>query len=90
MASLLEHPLTEASTGKSEKEMAKPNPQDPLNDVAMRGKGVYNAHSELQYEAMLKVLPLLEKAAKETERTRQPSDNPVTIVEYGAAQGNNS
>lgn len=89
MALLLDK-FKEPNTKKGETIMAKTNPQDPLNDVAMQGKGIYNAHSEIQYEAMLKILPLLEKAAKETEQLRQSSDKPFTIAEYGAAQGNNS
>jgi hypothetical protein len=59
-----------------------------INDVTMQGSGVYSAHSDLQHEAMLQALPLIEKAAKamETQRDGQV----LTVAEYGAAQGANS
>ncbi|KAJ5179901.1 SAM dependent carboxyl methyltransferase [Penicillium capsulatum] len=65
---------------------------DPLNDVVMQGEGAYKAHSELQYAAMLKALPLLEKAAQEIAQraSSSSSDRLVTVAEYGAAHGNNS
>jgi hypothetical protein len=64
----------------------------PSNDVPMLGKGVYNAHSQLQREAMLKVLPMLEKSTLELKLSCQShsTERPLTIVEYGAAQGSNS
>lgn len=64
--------------------------QSAMNDLAMQGEGAYNAHSELQYEAMLKALPMLAKAAKETEKKYCPSQTPLTIAEYGSSQGKNS
>ncbi|OQD67396.1 hypothetical protein PENDEC_c037G01973 [Penicillium decumbens] len=60
------------------------------NDVPMLGKGVYNSQQQLQREAMLKVLPMLEKSAQELSSRPTSTEKPLTIVEYGAAQGSNS
>ncbi|KAJ6113825.1 hypothetical protein N7523_007142 [Penicillium sp. IBT 18751x] len=62
----------------------------PSNDVPMLGKGVYNSQSQLQREAMLKVLSMLEKSAQQLSRQLYPTERPLSIVDYGAAQGNNS
>jgi hypothetical protein len=62
----------------------------PSNDVPMLGKGVYSSQSQLQREAMLKVLPMLEKSAQELSSRPTSTERPLTIVEYGAAQGSNS
>ncbi|KAJ5123550.1 S-adenosyl-L-methionine-dependent methyltransferase [Penicillium atrosanguineum] len=62
----------------------------PSNDVPMLGRGVYSSQSQLQREAMLKVLPMLEKSAQELSRQSHPTDRPLSIVDYGAAQGSNS
>lgn len=58
-----------------------------VNDVPMQGKGVYSSHSALQHEAMLKALPLFQRAAKAVVKTEAPR---IAIVEYGSAHGNNS
>ncbi|KAJ5670119.1 SAM dependent carboxyl methyltransferase domain-containing protein [Penicillium maclennaniae] len=62
----------------------------PSNDVPMLGKGIYNSQSQLQREAMLKVLPMLEKSAQQLSHQSYPTDRPLSIVDYGAAQGSNS
>lgn len=58
-----------------------------VNNVPMQGKGAYSSHSALQHEAMLKALPLVQRAAK--TMTKSESSR-VAIVEYGSAHGNNS
>ncbi|KAH6949220.1 S-adenosyl-L-methionine-dependent methyltransferase [Fusarium avenaceum] len=58
-----------------------------VNNVPMQGKGVYSSHSALQHEAMLKALPLFQRAAKAMAKNDFPR---VAIVEYGSAHGNNS
>ncbi|KAM4057566.1 SAM dependent carboxyl methyltransferase [Hirsutella rhossiliensis] len=65
-----------------------------VNDVPMQGKGSYRSHAALQHEAMLKTLPLLQRAAREAAASGDGlpsgSDQQFTIVEYGSAHGNNS
>jgi hypothetical protein len=63
-------------------------PSAAANDVTMQGSGVYSSHSDLQHEVMLQALPLIEKAAKETED--REAGQVLTVAEYGAAQGANS
>ena len=68
--------------------------EDPHRDPqlssqpVMRGKGYYNAHSQLQYEAMKAGLPYLSKAA---ERVPLPKAGSVFMVaDYASSEGNNS
>jgi hypothetical protein len=58
-----------------------------VNNVPMQGKGIYSSHSALQHEAMLKALPLFQRAAKAVVKCGSPR---IAIVEYGSAHGNNS
>ncbi|KAM5344952.1 hypothetical protein ACJ41O_010814 [Fusarium nematophilum] len=57
------------------------------NNVPMQGKGAYSSHAALQHEAMLKALPLFQKAS---EAVTKCGHGRTTIVEYGSAHGNNS
>lgn len=59
-----------------------------VNNVPMQGKGSYRSHAALQHEAMLKTLPLLQRAAREAASSG--GGQQFTIVEYGSAHGNNS
>ncbi|KAF9776540.1 Methyltransferase fus9 [Fusarium sp. DS 682] len=53
----------------------------------MQGNGAYSSHAALQHEAMLKALPLFEKAS---HAMTDCASLRTTIVEYGSAHGNNS
>ena len=62
-----------------------------LNNVPMQGQGQYKTHSALQHEAMLKALPLLQKAADMIDIGKSPTNYcQLTVIEYGSAHGNNS
>ncbi|KAL6924130.1 hypothetical protein FSST1_001404 [Fusarium sambucinum] len=57
------------------------------NDVPMQGQGAYSSHAALQHQAMLKALPLFQKAAKAVADHGGPH---TVVIEYGSAHGNNS
>lgn len=62
-----------------------------MNNVPMQGMGQYSSNAALQHAAMLKALPLLEKAAHQATLNKKTlDDKPVTVIEYGSAHGNNS
>ena len=57
--------------------------------IPMKGKGSYNAHSELQRDVLIQALRLLQDATKRTNAL--PADqNVLRVVEYGASHGKNS
>jgi hypothetical protein len=56
------------------------------SSCVMEGKGFYNEHSHLQYQAVLKGIPLLERAS---ERIALPESTCI-IADYGASEGRNS
>ncbi|KAF4967210.1 hypothetical protein FSARC_5189 [Fusarium sarcochroum] len=58
-----------------------------VNNVPMQGKGAYSSHAALQREAMLKALPLFQKAA---EAVAESGHARTAVIEYGSAHGNNS
>jgi hypothetical protein len=66
-----------------------------MNDIAllespapMEGHGVYNRNSEVQATAVMPVLPLLERAAREA--ALPPASEPIVIADYGSSEGRNS
>lgn len=62
-----------------------------MNDVPMQGLGQYSSNAALQNEAMLKALPLIQRAARQSKaKNRNSCPRRVTVIEYGSAHGNNS
>ncbi|KKP06486.1 hypothetical protein THAR02_01444 [Trichoderma harzianum] len=59
--------------------------------IPMKGNGAYNAHSELQREALIEALPLLRTATlKATQNSLSTNTNILRVIEYGASHGANS
>jgi hypothetical protein len=64
-----------------------PNEPTPLRGV-MEGQGAYNKFAKLPAGGAVFALPLLEKAIRSMEI--DPSDQPISIADYGSSQGKNS